>query len=203
MLLLACATVARAGDTQAEFVPELNAFLGLSQDLRLFLLGDLTQNLSEPTTDGEVGVHLDITLKPILRRRLREADWERDRYLWIRLGFQLLGNLDDVDHGFSERRGVFEMTARLPLLSSTWLVSRSRVDLRDLDGEFSSRIRHRLGVEHELTLGGTALVPYAQAEVEIELTKHWRIEPYYARQEDQRSSPRHLDRFGFVLKTYW
>ena len=34
-----------------------------------------------------------------------------------------------------------------------------------------------------------------QAGVEIEITKHWRIEPYYARQEDQRS--------GLVLKTYW
>jgi hypothetical protein len=52
------------------------------------------------------------------------------------------------------------------------------------------------------------LVPYAQAEVfydtrfgawnrrlyqggvEIELTKHLRVEPYYARQEDQRALPR-------------
>ena len=64
-------------------------------------------------------------------------------------------------------------------------------------------------------------MPYAQAEVfydtrfgafnrqlyrggvEIELTKHWRIAPYYARQEDQRSSPAHLDRVGLVLKLYW
>jgi hypothetical protein len=78
MLRPLCATVAWAGDTQAEFVPELNAYLRLSEDTRLYLLGDLTQNLSESTTDGEVGVHLDITLKPILRRRLREADWERN-----------------------------------------------------------------------------------------------------------------------------
>ena len=65
------------------------------------------------------------------------------------------------------------------------------------------------------------LVPYAQAEVfydtrfgalnrqlyqagvEIEITKHWRIEPYYAREEDPRSSTAHVDRVGLELKTYW
>jgi hypothetical protein len=41
-----------------------------------------------------------------------------------------------------------------------------------------------------------------QAGVEIETIKHWRIEPYYARQEDQRSSTAHVDRVGLVLKTY-
>lgn len=42
-----------------------------------------------------------------------------------------------------------------------------------------------------------------QGGVEIGLTKHWRIEPYYSRLEDQRSSPAHLDRVGLVLKLYW
>lgn len=80
ILLLAGAVRAEAGDTRAEFVPELNAFLKLSDRTRLFLLGDLTQGLSESATDGELGVHLDLTLMPILRGYLRDADWERDRY---------------------------------------------------------------------------------------------------------------------------
>ena len=198
-----------------------NAYLKLSDHARLFLLGSLTEGLSESFTDGEVGVHLDITLTPILRRRLRDADWERDRYLWIRIGYQLLGNLDDREDDFTEHRGILEVTARAPLLSDVWLVNRARVDLRDLDGEFSTRFRYRLGIEREFTVGGMTLVPYAQAEVfydsrfgawnrqlyqagvEIEITKHWRIEPHYARQEDQRSSTAHVDRVGLVLKTYW
>jgi hypothetical protein len=90
-----------------------------------------------------------------------------------------------------------------------------------VNGEFSTRFRYQLGIEREITLGGVTLVPYAQAEVlydtrfgawnrqiyqagvEIELTSHLRIEPYYARQEDQRSSTAHLNRAGFVLKLYW
>jgi len=221
ILLLAGAGRAQAGDTKAEFTPEVDAFLKLSDNTRLFLFGSLLQGLSESSTDGEVGVHLDITLTPILRRRLREADWQRDRYLWARVGYQLLGNLDEREDGFTEHRGILEVTARVPLPSDVWLVNRGHVDLRGLDGEFSTRLRYRLGIEREFTVGGVTMVPYAQAEVfydtrfgawnrqlyqagvEIELTSRWRIEPYYARQEDQRSSPAHLDRVGLVLKTYW
>jgi hypothetical protein len=42
-----------------------------------------------------------------------------------------------------------------------------------------------------------------QAGVEIELTKHWRIEPYVARQNDSRSASGNLNRFGLVLKSYF
>ena len=69
-------------------------------------------------------------------------------------------------------------------------------------------------------MSGLVLVPYAQAEafydsrsgewdrqlyqagVEIQITRHWRVDPYYARQEDQRSRPAHLDRIGLVFKLY-
>jgi hypothetical protein len=221
VLLVAGVGRAQAGDTRVEFVPETNAYLKLSDRARLFLLGSLTQGLSEPFTDGEVGVHLDLTLTPILRRRLANADWERDRYLWVRIGYAFLGNLDDREKGFTEHRGILEATARVPLPFDVWLVNRARVDLRDLDGEFSTRFRYRLGAEREFTVGGVTLVPYAQAEVfydtrfgawsrqlyqagvEIGITQHWRIEPYHAREEDQRSSTAHVDRVGLVLKTYW
>ena len=220
-LLLAAAAPAGAGDTQLEFVPEINAYLKLTDTTRLFLLGTLTENLSEGATDGELGAHLDITLAPIFRPRLRQANWERDRYLWIRLGYQLLGNLDDRDGGVTEHRGIVEATGRVPLPWDVWLANRMRVELRDLDGDFSTRFRFRLGIERQFVVAGRTVVPYAQAEVfydtrfgawnrqryqagvEIELTEHVRIEPYYARQEDQRSSPAHLDQIGFVLKFYY
>jgi hypothetical protein len=168
-----------------------------------------------------LGAHLDITFAPILRPRLRHADWERDRYLWLRIGYRLLGDLDHRESGFIEHRGVIQVTARVPLPWEVWLVNRGGVDLRDMNGEFSTRFRYQLGIEREITVGGVTLVPYAQAEVlydtrfgawnrqiyqagvEIELTSHVRIEPYYARQEDQRSSTAHLNRAGLVLKLYW
>jgi len=219
LLLLAGATAAQAGDTQTEFAPELDAYLTLSDRTRLFLLGSLTQGLTDSSTGGDVGAHLDITLAPIFRRELREADWERERYLWLRIGYQRVWNLDDRE--VTENRGVVQLTGRVPLPWELWLVNRAAVDLRGLADGFSARFRYRLGLEREFTVGGVSIVPYARAEVfydtrfgawnrqlyqagvEVKLTSHWRIEPYYARQEDQRSSPAHVNRIGLILKTYW
>jgi hypothetical protein len=42
----------------------------------------------------------------------------------------------------------------------------------------------------------------ARAGAEIEMTPQLRVEPYYARQEDQRSAPAHLNRIGLVVKVH-
>ena len=211
---------ARAGDYVREFVPEVNAFVNLSDQTRLFLLGDVTRNLTTDRTEGEAGAHLDFTLKPVLRPRLRDADWVRDRYLWARVGYAVLTSPDKRGTGPEERRGILEITGRVPLPNDFWLVNRGRVDLRDIQGESSQRYRLRLGMEREFTASGVAIVPYAQAEVfydtrydvwnrqlyqigaEVALAKQWRVEPYYARQHDSRSSVERVDRLGFVLKYF-
>jgi hypothetical protein len=136
------------------------------------------------------------------------------------VGYQLSGDLGDVDDRSVEHRGVLELTARVPAPWELWLVHRGRVDLRDVDGERSARFRYRLGIEREFAVRGIALVPYAQAEVfydtrfdawnrqvyqagvEVKLSERWRVEPYYLRQEDSRSSPAHVDALGLVLKYY-
>lgn len=212
---------ARAEDHQDEFVPEIDVFIKLSKQIRLYLLGDVTQAFSPNFTDGELGAHLDFTLKPILRRELREGNWERDRYLWVRAGYVVSGDLDDRDDGSTTHMILLEATTRLELPGELWLVNRARVDFRDIDGETSQRYRLRLGVEREFRVCGVVMVPYAQAEifydtrfdswnrqlyqagVEIELTKHWRIEPYVARQNDSRSASGNLNIIGLVLKTYF
>ena len=214
------AQTASAGDTTREFVPEVNAFVKLSEQTRLYLLGDLTRNLTNDTTEGEAGAHLDFTLKPVLRPHLSEANWQRDRYLWTRVGYVVLSSPENRGNGPSERRGILEITGRFPLASEVWLVNRGRVDLRNVEGETSQRYRLRLGIEREFTAGGVVIVPYAQAEAfydtrfdtwnrqlyqfgaEIEVSKQWRIEPYFARQNDTHSSPAHVNRFGLVLKYY-
>jgi hypothetical protein len=212
---------ARSEEHHEEFVPELNSFINLSKQVRLYLLGDITQAFSPSFTDGELGAHLDFTLKPILRRELRLGDWERSRYLWVRAGYLFSRDLDDRDDGSTTHTILLEMTTRLELPAQIWLVNRARVDFRDIDGETSRRYRLRVGIEREFNVRGVVMVPYAQAEffydtrfdswnrqlyqagVEIERTKHWRIEPYFARQDDSRSASGNVNRLGLVLKSYF
>jgi hypothetical protein len=215
--LVAPAGVAAHGQ---EFVPEFNAFVKLSDRARMYLLGDLTVSKPDDNTEAELGVHLDYTLMPVLRPALLEANWARDRYLWTRVGYVVLGSPGGGASGPTERRGIVELTGRAELPNAVWLVGRTRVDLRDIDGQSSQRYRLRIGIEREFIVDGVVLVPYAQAEafydtrydswnrqlyqagVEVELSKTWRIEPYLARQNDSRSASGNVDRFGLVLKHY-
>jgi hypothetical protein len=221
MAVVAWAQPGRAEDTRTVLLPEVNVFVPVTDTARIFLLGTLTRDLTRATTDGELGVHLDLTLKPILRRELLEADWERNRYLWIRVGYRLIGNLEGIDDSKIEHRGILEATARVPLPWKMWLVNRARVDLRDVGGDFSARLRPRVGLEREFTLWNYSVVPYVQVEafydtrfgdwsreryqagLELALTRHWRIEPYYRRQEDRRPSRSQENGVGLVLKYYY
>lgn len=69
-------------------------------------------------TDGTLGVHLDYSLTPSLRKGLLEQDWERNRYLWVRIGYQRARILGDADatSEFHENRGVFELSGRTPTM---------------------------------------------------------------------------------------
>ncbi len=204
-----------------EVVPEFNAYIKLDERARLFLLADVSRLSPDDDTNGEVGIHVDYTLVPPLRPRLREAEWERERYLWLRFGVRRLGSIDGRDNGFRETRLLLEATARFEVAGEAWLFHRLRWDWRDIDGKASNRYRYRIGLEKELTApGGTTHVPYLTAEwfydtrfdawsrqryqlgTEVVLDKSWRFEPYYAYEKDKHPTEERLNRFGVVLKYY-
>jgi hypothetical protein len=208
------AVQARAQDANTDFAADLWAFVDLSEQTRLFFLASLTDHQTQSMVDGTVGVHIDVALKPILRRRLRVADWARRKYLWVRVGYR------QGFHTTARETGVLQAVGRFPLPLGVWVESRIRTDLRNESAGFSARPRYRLGVERELPVGLLTATPYARAEalydsrpgawsmryqagVELALTKHWRIEPYYQRRETRHAGAADVNRIGFIVKTYW
>jgi hypothetical protein len=215
----------RAGDTQTELWPEAQAFFRLGERLRLHLLADVWYAPRSWTADGaasdseaEVGAHFDVTLKPIVRPRLRTRNWERERYAWARVGYDYLwapGGEQSHEH-----RGIVEVTGRVRLPGGLWAINRARVDLRDKNGEQSSRYRDRVTLERETALFGLETIPYASVEflydtrydawseqryqlgLEAVLDPRWRLESYYQRKEDQRSAPAHTHAIGLVVRYY-
>jgi hypothetical protein len=188
------------------------AFVDLSDRARLFFLANLSDNVTQSTRQETIGANLDIAFKPILRRRLRVADWARKKFLWERVGYRR-----QFGSGTRET-GVIEANSRFALPLGMWVVSRLRTDLRNETGGFSVRPRYRMGFERELPVGRLTATPYVRAEVlydsrpdtwdwryragaELALTRHWRIEPYYERRQNQHSAD--LNRIGLIVKTYW
>jgi len=225
--LLLCAGGAAQAETRNEFWPELDAYLKTSARTRLFLLASMAhagETYNDPGVtsyqDSEFGIHLDVTLTPIFRPALMAADWERDRYLWMRIGYSRSGTLRDSSDCYVENRGIFELHSRFPLPSAKWIFARFRWDARDVEGQHSDRYRVRLGAEREVTWFERVAVPYVTAEtyydtrygqwsrqqykvgVEIAIDDRWRIEPYLVRQNDKRSQPAHVNAIGLALKYY-
>jgi hypothetical protein len=228
--LLLGSTAARS-ETSGEFWPEFNAFLKLNERTRAFLLATTSrldadahpaETRGDPT-DGTFGVHLDYSLMPVFRPKLREQDWARNRYLWTRVGYQYSRSFGDSDAGnsFRENRGIFEMTARTPPLAGSleW-IARVRWDLRRRDVETFSVYRLRLGVERQFDVRGHATTPYLSAEAhydtrynewkqmryqagaEVVIDGPWRIEPYLEVRHDRISEPALIRAVGLVFKYY-
>jgi len=227
-LLVVGAPVRADGSNQ--FWPELNAFLKMDERSRLYLYTTATFAKPSPgpdgafgIQDGEVGAHVDYSLTPVLRAQLRDEDWQRNRYLWLRAGYNYARSLGDAEQNgrFRENRGVFEVNGRTsPLAGGLEIVGRARVDLRDRSGEDSRRYRLRIGVERNFDVDGRAVIPYVEAEnffdsrydswsqqrykagAEVELSRGWRIEPYLALQKNDRSEPSTVRALGLALKFY-
>src|SRR3954469_14468120 len=119
LALALCMHIAGA-DTRNEIWPELDGFFKLDERMRLFLMAASTRSEEKEVAAGaariesrQVGASVDFTLKPIFRVSLREDDWERNRYLWLRVGYRYLDNPNKTST--NENRGLVEFYSLAPL----------------------------------------------------------------------------------------
>lgn len=223
--LLACACLSIADPVQAEdtqeFWPELAAFVQLNDRARACF--DVAYSASEEfdVQSADVSACLDVSLKPIARKELLTGDWQRNKYLWARVGYNRIFEATDSSGAeVAENRGVLAVYLRAPLPAAIWLETRTRADFRWIGDEYSNRYRFRLDFSRELAFRDRPLVPYLNFEwfydtryddwartlatlgVEVTTTDNFRYEIYLARQVDRLPEPRNLAALGVVLKWY-
>jgi len=218
---LSCAGPARAEDAR-EFWPELNGFVQLDDRSRAFL--DVAHALGKESDvkSGNVAAYLDVSLRPIARQELLTGDWQRNKYLWARVGYDRIFEATDSE-GLEvvENRGVVALFGRVPLPAAVWLETRTRADFRWIGGEYSNRYRFRLDLSREFAVRDRAVVPYCNFEwfydtryddwartlltigAEVTMTEHFRYEVYVARQDDRLPDEQDLDALGVVLKWFY
>jgi len=213
-----------AQEAQNELWPELNVFVKLSENSRLYLLASGTRVEEQGNSDGQLGVHLDFFTTPILKNRMertaRRIDVAKNKFLQIRIGYLFSRSSKSSSNPFVEHTPMFETSPRYYLPKQILLTERAKVDLRFVDGVFTPRFRDRLRVERTLRVSRTAITPYAHVEafydwrydtwhrfryaggVEWELSRRLVLEGYYLRQRDNRSSTKYLNAVGLVLQLY-
>jgi hypothetical protein len=165
--------------TVQEFWPGLDVYYKLGEQSRIYAFASFARARETATsTEFTWGVNYD-WFAAELPVRVRAAVPQMEQYWshWYRVGYVRVNALDG---GRNENRLLGEATLRSePLFWDVQLANRSRLELRDIDGEFSWRYRNRSRVERTfgiveglghtvggplLRLGATYLVPYAMLE---------------------------------------
>jgi hypothetical protein len=208
-----------------EFWPELNVFVKLRENARLFLLTSGTRVEEQGNSDGQLGVHLDFFSTPIFKSRMervaRRANVATSKLLQVRVGYVYSRSSKTSSSQFVEHMPLVEISGRFYFSKELLVTNRVRADLRIRNGEFTPRFRDRLKLERTFPVLRTSITPYAHAEAfydwrydawhrfrytagaEWELNRRVVIEGYYVRQRDNRSETKYLNAVGLALQLYF
>ena len=228
LFVLLCAGISWAGPARAgdatELWPELTGFLQLNERSRAVFDASYALGKESEVKSADIAAYLDVSLKPIARMRqdLLQQDWQRNKYLWARIGYDRIFEATDASGvEVVENRGVIAFYGRIPLPSSLWLETRTRADFRWIGDDYSNRYRFRLDLSREFDVRGHAVVPYGNFEwfydtrydgwartlatlgAEVTLSSRFRYELYLARQTDRLPEEKNLDALGVALKWYF
>ena len=222
LLVVLLAGPARAGDP-LEFWPELNLFETLGPTSRLYFVAAYGKGKESPLQTFDSAAYYDFTLAPLLRHTLKEEDWQRNRYLWARIGYDHVFKFESETGSRTapEDRGIVALYARAYLPAEMVFEGRVRADLRWIDGDYSTRYRLRGELNREFHVWDHPVTAFLQAEIfydtrydgwarelyqvgaEIGVTQHFRFEPSLARQVDSLPDPSSLWAIALVARWYY
>jgi len=202
-MLAASTGMAQGGETH-EFWPELqfHKWFNERESRAIFMMSHSRDRDSNATYQAEVGLTLEHHFR----------DW-----LWGRLGYR---HANSTDGGpFQENRLLAEQIFRMPLGFGFSADFRTREDFRWLNTGFSMRLRERIQVQRDFTIGNYLFTPYASAEVYFDtqynqmsryrlivgvtlpIYEHFSVEPYLARQVDNAGRFTITNAIGLTLIT--
>ena len=221
-LALLCLLIAGAAHAEnTELWPEASLYKQIDDTTRLYFDLSNAKGKESIASTSDASAYIDVSIMPVYRARLQSQDWQRNRYLWARLGYTRVNNVSLETRELSENRGVVSLQGRAPLPAEIWLEARGRADLRWIGGSYSTRYRLRVEASRELKAFERAVVPYANAEwyydtrydahtrslyqagVDVTVTRHFRVETYLAWQYDLQPQEDSLRAFGLVAKWYY
>ncbi|HEY2675837.1 MAG TPA: DUF2490 domain-containing protein [Steroidobacteraceae bacterium] len=199
---------AAVAETHYESWPELDLWYRLTGALRLELTGSGTRDDSGDRTDGTGAIYLDYRMN--------------DPISW-RVGFDYVNTLPDGpgQNNSVERRVSLDFNYRWHLGDELLLTDRTRLDLRNIEGDDSYRVRNRLRFERPFKLARTTLVPYFNAEAYydsrydtvsrvrleaggvVSLGKIWEADLYIGRQHDSAPADKDTVGFGITISAYF
>ena len=208
LLFIACLAPATAScaDTTHEFWPELQVFWRLNPSTQiLFNPAPTRSREDDQRTAVDWGLYVDY-------RKPKDPVSYRIGYVYSVSS----GPASDVEH-----RIVLDYNYRWKIGEAGLLTDRTRLDLRDKEGQHSQRLRNRLQYEYEIPFGERSFVPYTNLELYYDSRYHavarYKVElgatyvfsqqadltPYFARQTDIEPRRTNVNAIGLLLALHY
>ena len=221
LLLLLCLLPGKPARAQtSQFLPEVDVYYKIQQNIRLDFQAKQTREAGDPT-QAEIGPSLDLFVKPLVRLKnipIFDPDKTKSRLLQLFVGYRSVpspdkATIDRMEVGF---------ISNVPLVANILLSDRNRADLDWSKKPFVWRYRNRLKLQRTVAIGSYNPAPYASAEVFFQsqyskwsttvlyagclfpVGKHFAFDSYYAHQNITGKHPnQQLNQLGLILNMYF
>ena len=223
LLVLTFAVNVRAQqpETWAEFWSEADAFVQLSRSARLSTMGGTRTANESSYLQWFTGTQLNLQLKPVIKEHLPQYDSDKEKYFVFGIGYQYWRTTEEQKSPSDEDRVLIEATPRYYPGAGLLLADRNLVELRMINGEYSTRYRNRLTLERAFLVHRFRFDPYAWGELfydsrydswvqnqfsfgaQFQFKRHWALDGYYLHQNSSHSTPNHLNVAGLTLNVFF
>jgi hypothetical protein len=164
---------------EAQFLPEVDAYLTMNHTFRACLQAKDDREGGDPTQFA-FGPSLQIYVKPLIRlKRVTEFDLDdsKSRFLVLESGYRYI----TAPNTPPETRLIEAATSNFPLRAGFFLSNRNRFDLDWKNNIFTWRYRNKLTLERTLAICSYHFIPYLAAEPFYETQYHkWSTTSLYA-----------------------
>ena len=171
---------ASAQSTETEVWPEGDAHIQFPSHLRVLAFTGLEQGVGYPFQQWYAAAALGYQFKPILKPHWQNIDPDKEHYFLFGGGYEFLrtaqsGNVKHENRITIDGTPTFRVTPRYLVRDRNW------VELRWIDGNYSTTYRNLLALERDFRAHGVRFTPYGTAEVFYDGPKHsWDQEWYTA-----------------------
>jgi Protein of unknown function (DUF2490) len=210
---------AQTSSTETEIWPEGDVHIQLPSHLRVLAFTGLEQGIGFPFQQWYSAAALGYQFKPILREHLLNIDPDKEHYLVLGGGYEFLRTVQSgaVHH---ENRITLDATPGFRVSSRILLRDRNWLELRWIDGTYSTTYRNNITVERDFLVHDFRFTPYGSAEVFYDGPKHswdqewytagaqlpskrrFMFETYYRREHCNTCTPANWNAAGMTLNLY-
>lgn len=223
LLLIFCSAAdaqPQTSSTDTQAWPEVDFHVQMTSNLRILTFAGTEQGIGFPFQQWYAAAALGYQGKPILREHLLNIDPDKERYFLAGGGYEFLHTTDSGKQKDENRVTLdgtfgFRPTARFLMRDRNW------IELRWIDGVYSTTYRNMLTVERDFLVRGFRFSPYGSAEVFYNGAQHswdtqwytggvewpykrlFEIDTYYRREHCDTCSPTNWNVGGVTLSFYF